>query len=121
MDSSSGIPGPSATLPFNRGWSAVSRRAGGTPRSDSQNRHTEAEARVRWIRWVARLYPTAWRKRYGAEFDIFLEDASLGWRDLWDVWCGALKMHIERWSFRKLAIACGLAGAMLGAGVAFRM
>jgi hypothetical protein len=74
-----------------------------------------------WIRLAARLYPTGWRERSGAEFDALLEAASPGWRDLSDVLRGALGMHMETWSFRKTAVARGRAGAVLAAGVASRM
>ena len=36
--------------------------------------------------WLAtRLYPSAWRERYGLEFEALLEDANSGGGDLWDV------------------------------------
>ena len=39
----------------------------------------------RLIRFLARLYPTRWRERYGEEFDALLEDSLPRWRDAWDV------------------------------------
>jgi hypothetical protein len=39
----------------------------------------------RLTRWAAKLYPRAWRHRYGAEFDALLEDISPSWRDACDV------------------------------------
>jgi hypothetical protein len=30
----------------------------------------------RTMRFLARLYPSSWRKRYGAELDALLEDAT---------------------------------------------
>ena len=75
----------------------------------------------RWIRLAARLYPARWRRRYGAEFDALLEDATPTWRDAIDVGLGALEMHMNAWSFPKLAIVCGLAGAILAAAMAVRM
>jgi Gram-negative bacterial TonB protein C-terminal len=38
------------------------------------------------IRWVARLYPPAWRDRYAAEFDALLDDISPSFGDV----CGVL-------------------------------
>jgi uncharacterized protein involved in exopolysaccharide biosynthesis len=75
----------------------------------------------RGFRVAARLYPRAWRERYGAEFDALLEDAGRGWRDLPDVLRGALEMHMQSWNFRKLVAACTLAGAMIAAAAALRM
>ena len=72
-----------------------------------------------WIRLLAWLYPTGWRERYGPEFDALLEDSSLSWRDLLDVLRGALEMHMKTWGFTRTAAACGVAGAILAAGVAF--
>jgi uncharacterized protein involved in exopolysaccharide biosynthesis len=74
-----------------------------------------------WIRLVARLYPKGWRERYGAGFDALLEEASLSGTDMLDILRGALEMHMKTWGFRKLAVVCGLAGAILAAGVAFWM
>lgn len=75
----------------------------------------------RGFRLAARLYPRAWRERYGAEFEALLEDAGLSWRDLPDVLRGALAMQIRTWDFRKLVAACTLAGAITAAGFSLRM
>ena len=73
----------------------------------------------RWIRWAARLYPAEWRMRYGAEFDVLLNDATLRWRDLADVIRGAAIMRMTTWmSYWKMAVLAGIAGAVV-AGVAF--
>ena len=41
------------------------------------------------LRWAARMYPAAWRERYGVEFDALLEDMCPSFADLcnvvWDV------------------------------------
>src|SRR5689334_9707652 len=39
----------------------------------------------RLTRWAAKLYPRAWRHRYGAELDALLEDIAPTWRDACDV------------------------------------
>ncbi|MDQ6735569.1 MAG: hypothetical protein M3Z35_15860 [Nitrospirota bacterium] len=70
---------------------------------------------------VARFYPTGWRKRYGAEFDALLEEASPSWTDMLDVLQGALEMHLKTLRFRNIAVVCGLAGAILAGGMAFWM
>jgi hypothetical protein len=43
------------------------------------------------LRWAARLYPSAWRNRYGLEFDSLLEDISPTISDLWDVLTGVVR------------------------------
>ncbi len=46
-------------------------------------------------RRFARLYPLQWRARYGQEFDALLDDASLRWRDLFDVLLSALETRMK--------------------------
>jgi hypothetical protein len=46
------------------------------------------------IRWAARLYPEAWRERYGAEFDALLEDMSPSPRDVCDVLLDVLRVRV---------------------------
>jgi hypothetical protein len=43
----------------------------------------------RIMRFLVRLYPSSWRKRYGAEFDALLEDAMPTARDTFDLFWGA--------------------------------
>jgi len=77
---------------------------------------------TRCIRWAARLYPAEWRKRYGAEFDVMLEDTTLRWRDLADVLRGAAIMQMTSWmTYWKMALLAGIAGAILAGGVALRL
>lgn len=74
----------------------------------------------RWIRWAAWLYPAEWRTRYGAEFDVFLNDAPLRWHDLADVIRGAAIMQMTSWmTYWKMALLAGIAGALLAGGIAF--
>jgi len=40
-----------------------------------------------------RLYPRAWRARYGEEFDVLLDDSPKGWRTKADAVRGALDAH----------------------------
>jgi len=67
-------------------------------------------------RWAARLYPAAWRARYGVEMDALLEDVGPGGGDLWDIMRGALFMQMTSVSFRKIVVGCTLAG-VLAAGI----
>jgi len=46
------------------------------------------------IRWAARLYPKAWRERYGAEFDALLDDISPSLGDLCDVLGNVLRVRV---------------------------
>jgi len=68
------------------------------------------------IRWMARLYPAAWRERYAAEFDALLEDMRPKWRDLFNVLLGALRMQMATRNYWKFVAFAGLAGALV-AGV----
>ena len=74
----------------------------------------------RAVRWAMRLYPGAWRRRYGAEFEALLEDVRPGGRELWDVAAGGLKMQMLGWTWRKTAAAFALAGAAVAGAVAAR-
>jgi uncharacterized protein involved in exopolysaccharide biosynthesis len=66
------------------------------------------------------LYPRAWRARYGAEFNALLEDVRPGWRELWDIVRGALRMQIFTWNWRRTAAAFALAGAVVAGVIAAR-
>ncbi len=70
----------------------------------------------RLMGWAARLYPAAWRARYGAEFEALLEDAPLKSHDLWDVVRGACIMRITRVNFATIVLCGVLAGGLI-AGV----
>ena len=73
----------------------------------------------KWVRLAAKLYPRGWRRRYGAEFDALLDDTRCGWRDVADVFRGAMMMQISMWNYRNMTVACGLAGLVLATGFAF--
>ena len=68
----------------------------------------------RVIRFLARLYPAAWRRRYGAEFDALLEDEPSSWRSLVNVLLGAFRMQLTNWNFVKIVIATAVFGALAG-------
>ena len=73
----------------------------------------------RTMRFLARLYPSSWLKRYGEELDALLEDATPSARDAFDIFWGALKMQMTTWTFGRIMLACCLAGILLAAAVSF--
>ncbi len=73
-----------------------------------------------WIHLATRLYPSAWRKRYGTEFQALLEDVNPGWRELFDVFGGALKMQLTTGAtYLKLGAAFALAGLLIATVASF--
>jgi hypothetical protein len=75
----------------------------------------------RIVRLVAWLYPSSWRKRYGAEFDALVEDTTLTVRDSFDVFWGALKMQMTTWNFGRITLSCAVAGMLVAAAVSFAL
>ena len=72
----------------------------------------------RLLQLAARLYPRAWRERYGVEFDALMEDVEPGFREVLDVLRGASAMQISNGSlYLRLAAIMALFGAIAG-GVA---
>ena len=47
------------------------------------------------MRLAAKLYPSAWRERYGDEFDALIEDSGATWPTAFDVWKGAMAMQLR--------------------------
>jgi len=45
--------------------------------------------------WLIRLYPRAWRQRYGEEFEALLEECLCSPLDILDILLGALDAHLE--------------------------
>jgi hypothetical protein len=45
--------------------------------------------------WLIRLYPPAWRERYGDELDVLLEEGLRSPLDVLDILLGALDAHLE--------------------------
>jgi hypothetical protein len=66
---------------------------------------------------IARLYPYAWRKRYGAEFEGLLGDLNPSAAMLFDTFTGALNMQIKSNGPRLAMFA--LAGAIIAAICSF--
>jgi hypothetical protein len=71
------------------------------------------------MRFLAQLYPSSWRKRYGAELDALLEDATPSVRDAFDVFWGALKMQMTTRGFGRITLACSVAGILVAGAVSF--
>ena len=72
------------------------------------------------IHWTARLYPAAWRERYGGELDALIEDIQPQWQDLFNVLLGALRMQMTTWNYLKILAAATLAGALVAGVFTFR-
>jgi hypothetical protein len=71
------------------------------------------------LKLLARLYPSAWHRRYGAEFDALLEDRPPRLRDAFDILVGALKMQIKTWSPLQIIRICTLLGMVIAAIISF--
>jgi len=67
---------------------------------------------------AVRLYPGAWRERYGVEFHALLDQTTPGWRDVLDVFQGGLQMHLRGVHPVLTAAAVGIVGACAAAAVA---
>ena len=73
-----------------------------------------------WIALAAQLYPATWRKRYGSEFQALLDDVNPGWRELFDVLKGALKMQLSTGAtYLKLGAAFAIAGVLVATVASF--
>jgi len=75
----------------------------------------------RILKLFARLYPSAWHDRYGAEFDALLEDGHATARNAVDVLLGAMKMQMTTGSFWRIALACSFAGLLGAFAISFAM
>jgi hypothetical protein len=75
----------------------------------------------RILKLLARLYPSAWHDRYGAEFDALLEDGQASARDAFDVLWGAMKMQVTTGSFWRIALACCFVGLLAAIAISFAM
>lgn len=71
--------------------------------------------------FVSRLYPGAWRERYGAEFNALLDDLTLSWRDVFDIFVGGLIMRITRSEAALITVVAGVCGALLGGIAGWRV
>jgi hypothetical protein len=74
----------------------------------------------RWLRIAIWLYPAAWRRRYGREFDALLTDIQPRARDLWDIFRGAITVQLSTpVTYLKLGAATAALGALVASGVSF--
>jgi hypothetical protein len=71
------------------------------------------------LRAAARLYPRAWRVRYGEEFDTLIDDLTPQWRHVFNIVAGALIMQIS--STALIPVDMAVAGAIAGAAVSLAM
>ena len=71
-----------------------------------------------WHRLVLRLYPFAWRRRYGRELEALLEDLEPGWFEFADVLKGALLMRMR--TLAAVPVASMFTGALIGAVIAWQ-
>jgi uncharacterized protein involved in exopolysaccharide biosynthesis len=75
-----------------------------------------------WLRLAIRLYPAPWRARYGRELDALISDLDPRPHDLWDIFCGAITMHLSTpLTYFKFGAATALAGALVAGGVSFTL
>jgi hypothetical protein len=57
--------------------------------------------------WLIRLYPKAWRERYGVEFRALLDDRPPGPLDMLDILFNAGREHVKRLPLRTAGIRLG--------------
>jgi hypothetical protein len=75
----------------------------------------------RIILFLARLYPGAWRSRYGAEYEALLEDRSLHVADVFDVLWGAVTMQMTSGSSVRIVVPSIVLGVIAAVAVAFTL
>jgi len=73
----------------------------------------------RILKWLAQLYPAAWRARYGAEYEALLEEREPRVRDVVDVAWGAMKMQMTAWGSARIVLGCALAGVAVAVAISF--
>ncbi len=73
----------------------------------------------RTTRFLARLYPSSWRQRYGVELDALLEDVRPSARVAFDVFWGASRMQMTTWGLGRIVLACSLAGVLVATAITF--
>jgi capsular polysaccharide biosynthesis protein len=75
----------------------------------------------RTMRFLALLYPSDWRARYGDELEGLLEETRPCMRDAFDILWGALKMQMTTWSFGRIMLACVAAGILAATTISFAL
>lgn len=76
------------------------------------------------LHWVTRIYPRAWRDRYGREFEAMLEDLpqqGQNWKTVWDISKGAITMRATQRPVKlvKVTAIFAVAGLIVAGGIAF--
>jgi len=72
----------------------------------------------RWLIFLAKGYPRAWRERYGVEFDALMEDVEPDWREFTNVLGGAVKLQLQGGTgLFKIAGAVALLGMLASLGI----
>jgi hypothetical protein len=66
-----------------------------------------------FIRFAAKLYPRAWRERYGAEFEALLDDTGTDARIAFNVLVEAIGMRVQSWKRIAPAVLLGTAALSL--------
>jgi LPS O-antigen subunit length determinant protein (WzzB/FepE family) len=72
-------------------------------------------------RLLIRIYPAAWRKRYGDELEELMSDAPGGWRAAFDVFKGAMTMRLKKGSPVWLVLGFMCAGAVAALALTYFM
>lgn len=70
------------------------------------------------MRW-SRLYPRAWRDRYGAEVDELLVRSGRPWRDRAGVVIAAAGQHVERMAAMSRSLSTNARRLLVGAAAAY--
>lgn len=73
----------------------------------------------RIAKWMLRMYPAAWRARYGDEVDALLADTGADAKTIADLLTGGIRMRFSTGAFLKLAAVLGVAGMLLGIGASY--
>jgi hypothetical protein len=66
-----------------------------------------------FILFAAKLYPRAWRERYGAEFEALLDDTGTDPRIAFNVLTEGLGMQVQSWKGVAPAVLLGTAALSL--------
>ncbi|HEX3570321.1 MAG TPA: hypothetical protein VHU44_05810 [Acidobacteriaceae bacterium] len=73
----------------------------------------------RILKLLVRLYPSAWRRRYCAEYEALLEDGTPRVTDIFDVLWEAGKMQIAGWSSLRIIVAAAVVGTCAAVAISF--
>lgn len=73
----------------------------------------------RLSKWLVRLYPASWRKRYGSEFEAMLDEVPADWRSSLDLFVGAIQMQFSVRAVSRLVLTLSLTGLVIGFGASY--